>query len=74
MSEKEWIVRVKSVLKNLFNIDYEKVDCYSLWGIRLVILVKPEHSQKISHVQHSQVQSLTHTIRAHHMCTLTNVN
>ncbi len=56
MGEKEWIVKVKSVLKNLFNIDYEKVDCSSLWGIRLVILAKPEHSQKISHVQHSQVR------------------
>ena len=59
MSEKEWITKVKSVLKNLFSIEYEKVDCSSLWGIRLVILVKPEHSQKISHVQHQQV---IHTI------------
>ena len=55
MSEKDWIIKVKSVLKSLFNIDYEKVDCSSLWGIRLVILVKPEHSKKISGVQHSQV-------------------
>ena len=61
MGEKEWIIKVKSVLKNLFNIDYEKVDCSSLWGIRLVILAKPEHSQKISHVQHSQVLSIIAT-------------
>lgn len=55
MGEREWIAKVKSVLKNLVDIEYERVSSQTLWGIRLVILVKPEHTKKISHVEHSQV-------------------
>lgn len=55
MGEREWITRVKSVLKNLVDIEYERVTSQALWGIRLIILVKPEHIKKISHVEHSQV-------------------
>ena len=29
----------------------------SLWGIRLIVLVKPEHSEKISHVKQSNVKT-----------------
>ena len=55
MGEREWIAKVKSVLKNLVDIEYERVTSQTLWGIRLVILVKPEHIKKISHVEHTQV-------------------
>ena len=36
-------------------VEYEKVALQALWGIRLTILVKSQHAQKISHLQHSQV-------------------
>lgn len=57
MNEKDWVTRLKTTLKNLVNVDYEKVEAKTLWGIRLVILVKPEHAMKITHLQNSQVRT-----------------
>jgi len=50
-SEKDWFTKLKQTLKNLYSIDYEKVAYQALWGIRCIVLVKPEHMNKISHVQ-----------------------
>ena len=57
MNEKDWVTRLKATLKSLVNVDYEKVEVKTLWGIRLVILVKPEHAMKITHLQTSQVRT-----------------
>ncbi len=51
MSDKDWFSILKQTLKTLYSIEYEKVTSQTLWGIRCLILVKPEHSNKISHVQ-----------------------
>ncbi len=57
VSEKDWFSILKQTLKTLYSIDYEKVTSQTLWGIRCLILVKSEHSNKISHVQvHSMGQ------------------
>ena len=56
-SEKEWLSKIRSTLKMLHNVEYEKVASQTLWGIRLIILVKPEHTNKITHVQASQVRT-----------------
>jgi phosphatidylinositol-3,4,5-trisphosphate 5-phosphatase 2 len=56
-SDKDLAGKVKAHLKKLHNIDYEKVGVQSLWGIKLFVFVKPEHSNKISHVQGSQVRT-----------------
>ena len=55
VNEKEWVARLKSTLKQLTEVDYEKIAMQALWGIRLTVLVKSQHVQKISHLQHSQV-------------------
>ena len=55
--DKEWAGRLKASLKALYDVDYEKVASHTLWGIRLVIFVKPEHSKKIAHLQFSQVRT-----------------
>ncbi|XP_064394235.1 phosphatidylinositol 3,4,5-trisphosphate 5-phosphatase 2-like [Halichondria panicea] len=57
VSEKDWFSILKQTLKTLYSIDYEKVTSQTLWGIRCLILVKSEHSNKISHVQVSQVRT-----------------
>ena len=57
ISEKEWLSKIRSTLKMVHDIDYEKVGSQTLWGIRLIILVKPEHTNKITHVQTSQVRT-----------------
>ena len=57
LSDKEWTAKVKSTLKSLYNIEYEKVTGQTLWGIRIVLFVKPEHSKKITHLQCTQVRT-----------------
>jgi len=57
MSDKDWTAKVKYTLKQLYDIDYEKVVVQTLWGIRIVLFVKPEHSKKITHLQCSQVRT-----------------
>jgi len=57
MSDKDWTAKVKYTLKLLYDIDYEKVVVQTLWGIRIVLFVKPEHSKKITHLQCSQVRT-----------------
>ena len=57
MSEKEWVAKIRSTLKLVHNIEYEKIASQTLWGIRLIILIKPEHTNKIAHIQGSQVRT-----------------
>ncbi|XP_064614933.1 phosphatidylinositol 3,4,5-trisphosphate 5-phosphatase 1-like [Liolophura sinensis] len=57
LTDKDWINTLKSVLKSCFMIEMETVDVWSLWGIRLVILTRPEHIHSISHIQHASVKT-----------------
>ena len=57
ISEKEWVSKIRFTLKMVHDIDFEKMASQTLWGIRLVILVKPEHTNKITHIQASQVRT-----------------
>lgn len=57
INEKDWVAKLKSLLKKLHGTEYEKVSVYTLWSIRLVVLVKAEHSYKISHVQTGYVRT-----------------
>lgn len=57
VGETAWISNLKSVLKMLFKIDYFTVAAYTLWGIRLVVLAKPEHKNRISRVERSSVKT-----------------
>ena len=57
ISEKEWLSKIRLTLKMLHDVDYEKLASQTLWGIRLVILVKPQHTNKITHTQASQVRT-----------------
>jgi phosphatidylinositol-3,4,5-trisphosphate 5-phosphatase 2 len=57
LHEKEWVTRLKNSLNILVGINFKQVAVQTLWGIRLVILVKEEHFNKISHVQQSTVKT-----------------
>ncbi|XP_023930174.1 phosphatidylinositol 3,4,5-trisphosphate 5-phosphatase 1 [Lingula anatina] len=57
LAEKDWVKRVTEAIRNALNIDLHTVTICSLWGIRLLVLVKPEHKNRISHVQHSTVKT-----------------
>ena len=57
MTEKDWYSKLKTSLRVLYEIEYEKLAFQKLWGIQLLILVKPEHHKKITHLQFSQVRT-----------------
>jgi phosphatidylinositol-3,4,5-trisphosphate 5-phosphatase 2 len=57
MNEREWLTKIKNILKSITDCEYEKIASETLWGIRMLILVKEEHSKKISHVEHAIVRT-----------------
>ncbi|CAL1593254.1 unnamed protein product [Knipowitschia caucasica] len=57
LGERDWIETVRSTLRNITNISFKQVASHSLWYIRIVVLVKPEHENKISHVFSDSVKT-----------------
>nr|XP_020465737.1 phosphatidylinositol 3,4,5-trisphosphate 5-phosphatase 1 [Monopterus albus] len=57
LSEREWADTVKGVLRNITNISFKQVAIHTLWNIRIVVLAKPEHENRISHVFSDSVKT-----------------
>lgn len=60
LSEKEWMSRLKHSIRQItpgLDKDYHVVTLSSLWGIRLTVLVKPDHQHRISNVRTSSVKT-----------------
>ncbi|KAM4629226.1 phosphatidylinositol 3,4,5-trisphosphate 5-phosphatase 1 isoform 2-T2 [Polymixia lowei] len=57
LGEKEWTDTLKNVLRNITNISFKQVATHTLWNIRIVVLAKPEHENRISHVFSDSVKT-----------------
>ncbi|XP_037530930.1 phosphatidylinositol 3,4,5-trisphosphate 5-phosphatase 1 [Nematolebias whitei] len=57
LGEREWSDTLKSVLRNITNISFKQVAIHTLWNIRIVVLAKPEHENRISHVFSDSVKT-----------------
>ncbi|KAF3835755.1 hypothetical protein F7725_028313 [Dissostichus mawsoni] len=57
LGEREWADTVKSVLRKITNITFKQVATHTLWNIRIVVLAKPEHENRISHVFSDSVKT-----------------
>ncbi|XP_029285211.1 phosphatidylinositol 3,4,5-trisphosphate 5-phosphatase 1 [Cottoperca gobio] len=57
LGEKEWADTVKGVLRKITNISFKQVAIHTLWNIRIVVLAKPEHENRISHVFSDSVKT-----------------
>ncbi|NXP17086.1 SHP2A phosphatase, partial [Scytalopus superciliaris] len=57
LGDKEWVDFLRTVLKDFTDVDYRPVAMQSLWNIKVVVLVKPEHENRISHVSTSSVKT-----------------
>uniref|UniRef100_A0A8C2SUF0 phosphatidylinositol-3,4,5-trisphosphate 5-phosphatase n=1 Tax=Coturnix japonica TaxID=93934 RepID=A0A8C2SUF0_COTJA len=57
LGDREWVEFLRASLKTLMAIDYQVVALQSLWSIKMVVLVKPEHKRRISHVHTSSVKT-----------------
>ncbi|XP_018612899.1 phosphatidylinositol 3,4,5-trisphosphate 5-phosphatase 1 isoform X2 [Scleropages formosus] len=57
LGEKEWTDILKSTLRGITNISFKQVAIHTLWNIRIVVLAKPEHENRISHVFSDSVKT-----------------
>ncbi|XP_019391783.1 PREDICTED: phosphatidylinositol 3,4,5-trisphosphate 5-phosphatase 2 [Crocodylus porosus] len=57
LGDREWVEFLKASLKTLMAIDFRVVALQCLWSIKIVVLVKPEHERRISHVNTSSVKT-----------------
>uniref|UniRef100_A0A8C8S5E6 phosphatidylinositol-3,4,5-trisphosphate 5-phosphatase n=1 Tax=Pelusios castaneus TaxID=367368 RepID=A0A8C8S5E6_9SAUR len=57
MGDKEWVDFLRGVLKEFTEIEYRPIAMQSLWNIKIAVLVKPEHENRISHISTSSVKT-----------------
>ncbi|XP_072540217.1 phosphatidylinositol 3,4,5-trisphosphate 5-phosphatase 1 [Salminus brasiliensis] len=57
LGEKEWIDIVRSTLRDITNISFKPIATQTLWNIRIVVLAKPEHENRISHIFSDSVKT-----------------
>ncbi|XP_032382090.1 phosphatidylinositol 3,4,5-trisphosphate 5-phosphatase 1 isoform X1 [Etheostoma spectabile] len=57
LGEREWADIVKGALRKITNISFKQVAIHTLWNIRIVVLAKPEHENRISHVFSDSVKT-----------------
>lgn len=57
LGEKDWLQRLKKTLHVMFNVEFHTVAVCALWAIKLVVLVKPEHKNRISRVKQDTVKT-----------------
>ncbi|KAF7711757.1 hypothetical protein HF521_000768 [Silurus meridionalis] len=50
MGEKDWIDIVRGTLRDITNISFKQIATQTLWNIRIIVLAKPEHENRISHI------------------------
>lgn len=57
VGDREWLDLLRGGLKDLTDLDYRAIAMQSLWNIKVAVLVKPEHENRISHVSTSSVKT-----------------
>ncbi|NXA08339.1 SHIP1 phosphatase, partial [Sapayoa aenigma] len=48
--EKEWLETLRQSLQEITSISFRVIAIHTLWNIRIVVLAKPEHENRISHI------------------------
>ncbi|XP_078258097.1 phosphatidylinositol 3,4,5-trisphosphate 5-phosphatase 2A [Rhinoraja longicauda] len=57
VADKEWVDFIRGSLKECTDLDFKPIAMQSLWNIKIAVLVKPEHENRISHVSTSSVKT-----------------
>ncbi|XP_008836329.1 phosphatidylinositol 3,4,5-trisphosphate 5-phosphatase 1 [Nannospalax galili] len=50
LGEKEWLEMLRHSLQEVTRMTFKTVAIHTLWNIRIVVLAKPEHENRISHI------------------------
>ncbi|XP_055487504.1 LOW QUALITY PROTEIN: phosphatidylinositol 3,4,5-trisphosphate 5-phosphatase 2A [Leucoraja erinacea] len=57
VADKEWVDFIRGGLKECTDLDFKPIAMQTLWNIKIAVLVKPEHENRISHVSTSSVKT-----------------
>ncbi|KAL0973484.1 hypothetical protein UPYG_G00204540 [Umbra pygmaea] len=57
VGDREWVDSLRTALKEHTEMDYKPIAVQTLWNIKIAVLVKPEHENRISHVGVSSVKT-----------------
>uniref|UniRef100_A0A8C5BDS3 phosphatidylinositol-3,4,5-trisphosphate 5-phosphatase n=1 Tax=Gadus morhua TaxID=8049 RepID=A0A8C5BDS3_GADMO len=57
MCDREWVESIRAGLKDQTDLEYKPIAVQTLWNIKIAVLVKPEHENRISHVGVSSVKT-----------------
>ncbi|XP_048200436.1 phosphatidylinositol 3,4,5-trisphosphate 5-phosphatase 1 [Perognathus longimembris pacificus] len=57
LGEKEWLETLRHSLQEITSITFKMVAIHTLWNIRIVVLAKPEHENRISHIYTDNVKT-----------------
>lgn len=57
VADKEWVDFLRVMLKDCTEVDYRPVAMQSLWNIKIVVLVRAEHENRITHISTSSVKT-----------------
>ncbi|XP_061684475.1 phosphatidylinositol 3,4,5-trisphosphate 5-phosphatase 2A isoform X1 [Syngnathoides biaculeatus] len=55
--DREWVESLRVMLKEQTELDYKPIVVQTLWSIKVAVLVKPEHENRISHIGMSSVKT-----------------
>ncbi|NXH52098.1 SHIP1 phosphatase, partial [Rhabdornis inornatus] len=55
--EKEWLETLRQSLQEITSISFKVIAIHTLWNIRIVVLAKPEHENRISHISTANVKT-----------------
>uniref|UniRef100_H0VJ02 phosphatidylinositol-3,4,5-trisphosphate 5-phosphatase n=1 Tax=Cavia porcellus TaxID=10141 RepID=H0VJ02_CAVPO len=50
LGEKEWLEILRHSLREVTSMNFKPIAVHTLWNIRIVVLAKPEHENRISHI------------------------
>ncbi|XP_077011562.1 phosphatidylinositol 3,4,5-trisphosphate 5-phosphatase 1 [Tamandua tetradactyla] len=50
LGEKEWLELLRHSLQEITSMTFKTIAIHTLWNIRIVVLAKPEHENRISHI------------------------
>ncbi|XP_057407860.1 phosphatidylinositol 3,4,5-trisphosphate 5-phosphatase 1 [Balaenoptera acutorostrata] len=57
LGEKEWLEILKHSLQEITSMTFKTIAIHTLWNIRIVVLAKPEHENRISHICTNNVKT-----------------
>ncbi|GCC22150.1 hypothetical protein chiPu_0000535 [Chiloscyllium punctatum] len=57
LGDKEWVDFLRAGIKDVTELDFKVIATHSLWSIKIAVLIKPDHENRVSHINMSSVKT-----------------